>query len=209
MFRKISVVSAIALLLITLTGCVKLKIDLAVNPDDTVSGSMIVAFKSQTEGLTEPEQFFQAQDGMTVEPYKSGEYVGSKVTFEPKSFKEFSLGSSESNLYFKRVDQKIYVSGQIDLTTNSAYIQDTPFVDALALGDISVSISMPGRISSSTGKVDGDKVTFTGKLGKNLDIDAVSDLSEDYSWVGFTVAAVVLFSLAATAVILRLRKRKK
>jgi hypothetical protein len=197
LLRKLSLTALLASVVILLTGCVKLNIDLNVNSDDTVSGTMIVAFQDMGTINMQPTQFYTPQEGMTVEPYKDDTYVGSKITFAKKTFKDFSLGSDSSGLSFSRDGNFIRVHGLIALagSSNADDIKSNPFAGLLTGGDIRVSITMPGKITSAKGKVEGNKVTFTGKLGEDLVIDASSDTSPDNSWIAFAIGCGTLLGL--------------
>jgi hypothetical protein len=73
-----------------------------------------------------------------------------------------------------------------------------------------VSITLPGKVTSKTGTVSGNTVTFKGDLGEKIVIDATSDQSTASNMPGviaFSAIGAALLGLGAFAVI-RSRKAK-
>ncbi|NBR24023.1 MAG: hypothetical protein EBU08_09685 [Micrococcales bacterium] len=223
MFRK-SLMAAIALTFVVFTsGCMKFNMDLTVNKDDTVEGSMVVAFSNSALGLMgggnplDTADLGQDQPGVTTMPYEDSEYTGTKVTFEPKKFSEFSTGATGEELSFKRDGDIVTVSGAINLnngeidTTQLEEYKSNPLTSYLFENmDITVSITLPGKVTSKTGTVSGNTVTFKGDLGEKIVIDATSDQSTASNMPGviaFSAIAAALLGLGAFAVI-RSRKAK-
>ena len=209
MFRK-SLMAAIALTFVVFTsGCMKFNMDLTVNKDDTVEGSMVVAFSNSALGLMgggnplDTADLGQDQEGVTTMPYKDSEYTGTKVTFEPKKFSEFSTGATGEELSFKRDGDIVTVSGAINLNNgdiDTAQLEEyksNPLTSYLFENmDISVSITLPGKVTSKAGTVSGNTVTFKGDLGEKIVIDATSDQSTPSN-----LPAVIAFSSIAAAMV--------
>lgn len=222
-FRK-SLMAAIALTFVVFTsGCMKFNMDLTVNKDDTVEGSMVVAFSTSALAMAgganplDGADLGQDQEGVTTTPYKDNDYTGTKVTFEPKKFSEFSTGATGEQLKFKRTGDIVTVSGAIDLnggdidTAQLEQYKSNPLTSYLFENmDISVKITMPGKVTSKTGTVSGNTVTFKGDLGEKIVIDATSDQSTPSNVpaiIAFSSIAAAMLGLGAFAVI-RGRKAK-
>lgn len=220
MLRK-SLMATIALTLAVLTsGCMKFNMDLTVNKDDTVQGSMIIAFSNEALDLAnsmggssslDTNTLIQKQDGMTTEPFKDDKFTGTKVTFSPKKFSEFSTGTVDS-LKFTRTGDIVSVSGALDLSggdpTTFEQAQANPMTAGLLKNfDISIRLTLPGKVTSTSGVVSGNTVTFKGTPGAKLVIDAKSDQSptSDSSMLIFGGVAV---AAVAVGVVLFLRSRK-
>jgi hypothetical protein len=214
--------TSIAIILIFITsGCMKLNMNLVVNEDDTVSGDMIIAYSNQALALAESygssnaldvNNLITKQDGMTVTPYKDDSYTGSKVTFAKKPFSAFSTGTSADSLTFTKTGNIVKVSGVLDMSGNSSSsvsdAMSNPLTASLfSTSDIAVTITMPGKVTSSTGTVNGQTVTFKGKLGDKLVISAEADETKDNTLLFVGIGAAVLAALGAAAFILR-RKSK-
>lgn len=220
MLRK-SLMATIALTLVVLTsGCMKFNMDLTVNKDDTVQGSMIIAFSNEAldlansmggSGALDTNTLIQKQDGMTTEAFKDDKFTGTKVTFSPKKFSEFSTGTADS-LKFTRTGDIVSVSGTLDLSggdpTTFEQIQTNPMTAGLMKTfDISIRLTMPGKVTSTTGVVSGNTVTFKGTPGEKLVIDAKSDQSATADSSMLIVGGVVAAAVVA-GVVLVLRNRK-
>lgn len=210
MLRK-TLMATIALTLVVLTsGCMKFNMDLTVNKDDTVQGSMIIAFSNEALDLAnsmggsnalDTSTLVQKQDGMTTEPFKDDKFTGTKVTFSPKKFSEFTTGTADS-LKFTRTGEVVSVSGTLDLSggdpTTFEQVQNNPMTAGLMKTfDIAIRITLPGKVTSTTGVVSGNTVTFKGTPGEKLIIDAKSDQSATSD-----PSIVIIGGIAATAVAL-------
>jgi hypothetical protein len=222
MIRKtLAAVAALTIVLIT-SGCMKLNLDLSVNKDDTVSGSLILAYSNDALALANSmgsssalntDSLITQQPGMTITPYKDDNYTGSKITFDAKPFSEFSTGTSAGALKFTREGNIISVTGAIDMSggdpSSIEQAKNNPLTSGLfQKSDISVSITMPGKITSKTGLIEGNKVTFKGQLGDNIVIDAQSDDSAGLDVATIAIGASALAVVAAGATFLMLKRRK-
>ncbi len=188
--KRILLKASLVLVLIFLTsGCMKLKMNLVVGKDDTVSGSTVLAYSraaasfsgSGISSALDPNRLFKDKSLITITPYEDNSgYVGNKVTFKKQSIESFKLGATNQTITFKRHGSVIDVNGVIDLTSNgldtSSNNPEDGFTNsAFDSNDISIKITLPGSISSSTGQVSGNTVTFTGKPGEVIKIQASSD----------------------------------
>jgi hypothetical protein len=221
MFRRIQVALAAVSILLFTSGCMKVNMDLTVNKNDTVSGSVIIAFSNDaidlaksmgSESALSTDSLIKEQPGIKVEPFQDANYQGSKVTFEERPFDEFSTGTDADSLKFTRTGNIISVTGAIDMAGDNPTLIDqvrtNPITSGLfAKSDISVSITMPGKITSTTGVIDGNTVTFKGELGDNIIIDAQADdsLAFDPLAIGAGVLALAGAGVAG-AVLLKRRK---
>jgi hypothetical protein len=222
MIRKtLAALAALTIVLVT-SGCMKLNLDLSVNKDDTVSGSLILAYSNEALALANSmgsssslntDSLITQQPGMTVTAYKDDKYTGSKITFDAKPFSEFSTGTSAGALKFTRAGNIISVTGAIDMSggdpSTIEQVKNNPLTSGLfQKSDISVSITMPGKITSKTGVIEGNKVTFKGQLGDNIVIDAQSDDSAGFDVATIAIAGGALALLAAGGAFLVIRRKK-
>lgn len=222
MLRKVlATATAIGIMFIT-TGCMKLNLDLTVNKDDTVSGAMVIAYSNDALALAESmgsasslntDSLISEQPGMTVAPYKDDNYTGSKITFDAKPFSDFSTGTTAGALSFKREGNIVSVTGSIDMSggdpSSIEQAKNNPLTSGLFdKSDIAVSITMPGKITSKTGIIEGNKVTFKGQLGDNIVIDAQSEDSAGLDVMTIAIGGGALAVAAAGATFLILKRRK-
>ncbi len=223
MFKKTVAISVLAILSFFLTGCMKFNLDLSVNDKDEVSGSMILAFNKQALALSEsmggsqildPDQLITENENMTVETYDDEEFSGSKIIFAAVPMTEFASGATGESLKFVRDGNIITVSGVIDMAGTDPTALDAAKNNPLTSGffdtsDISVSITLPGSVSSTNGKVEGNKVTFSGQLGDKILIDAKADTSNNMALIAMVGGVAIALAAAGGATALIIRNRKK
>lgn len=182
-------IAAVSVMLLT-TGCVKLNLDLTVDGNDTVSGTMVFAVaKSLAElgdqseaGSTGPEteNLFGDAENVKVEAFDDGDFVGSSYTFDGLPLENFKPEVAEGSSFgLKRDGDNIVVSGVLDTVSESAELEDNPFGDALLAGFISsseirVSITLPGQIKETNGTVEGQTITWKGSFGEKLELNAIA-----------------------------------
>lgn len=221
MFRRIQIAFASAAVLLATSGCMKVNLDLTVKENDTVSGSMILAFSNDAIELAKSmgsdsslntDSLVTEEPGMTVEQYKDSDYAGTKITFDERPFAEFSTGTSADSLSFKRDGSIVSITGAINMAGDDPaaieQIRTNPITSGLFdKSDISVSITMPGKILESSGTVVGNTVTFKGELGDNIVIDVKADTSASMDF-GLLAAGGLALAGVVTAGVLLLNRRK-
>jgi hypothetical protein len=92
---------AFAALVFLMTGCIKLNMNLGINPDNTVSGTIEIGVQKELVDLTgQNVEDLLGTDaplpgnapGVTVEPFDDGEFVGRQVILEDVPIEEFNSG---------------------------------------------------------------------------------------------------------------------
>jgi len=222
MFRRIQLALAAVSILLVTSGCMKVNMDLTVNGNDTVSGSIIIAFSKEaintakslgSESALSTDSLIKEQPGITVEQFMDADYQGRKVTFEERPFNEFTTGTDADSLTFTRNGNIISVTGAIDMAGEDPSLIDqvrtNPLTSNLfSKSDISVSITMPGKVTSTTGLIEGNTVTFKGELGENIMIDVQADDSSPFGLIAIAIGGLVLAGAVGAGVLL-LNRRKK
>jgi hypothetical protein len=88
-------------LVFLMTGCIKLNMNLGINPDNTVSGTIEIGVQKELVDLTgqNVEDLLGTDaplpgnaSGVTVEPFDDGEFVGRQVILEDVPIEEFNSG---------------------------------------------------------------------------------------------------------------------
>jgi hypothetical protein len=183
------VLAALSVVLLT-TGCVKLNVDLTVNGDDTVSGTMVFAVSKELAALseesessgtgTETEGLLKNAENVTIEPFDDGDFVGSTYTFEGLLLEEFAPEIGEESAFgLSREGDNLIVAGVIDTSSDSEELENNPFAGAFLAGlvsssDLRVSITLPGEIKETNGTVEGQTITWKGSFGKKLEMNAIA-----------------------------------
>lgn len=212
--------------LFVLTGCFKVDMDLTVQPDDTVDGTMIVAFDRSfldmmgslgEEGM-DPSELFDTSDlpeGSTIEEYDEGGFVGERVTLDGADLAELSestSGEEQGELTIRRDGDVYRVEGAMDMTQEGG--EDLLDMDEM-MGDaeLRVRLTFPGEVTESNGAIDGRSVTWEPKMGERNEMTAVAQAEEESDSSTAMIAAVAVGSLlavgaVATLLVLRLRKTR-
>ena len=190
------------LTLVTLTGCTRVQVAMAVQPDDTVDGEIVIATpEGNGPEVTVPPEL---EDKVEISPYDEDGFVGSRASFDDLTFAEVSelaaLGgsaSSRANLEMRRVGERISVQGRADLTTM-----------AVDRSDVRLAISFPGEIVETDGEADSGTVTWNFAPGEVTPLNAsvVSTDPNAPSAVGWTLLLTVLVGVAAGATVLLARR---
>ncbi|TCK25053.1 DUF3153 domain-containing protein [Pseudonocardia endophytica] len=206
--RVLTAVLVTLVALLTLSGCARVQAGLAVQPDDTVDGDVVIATPGgapdgKGPAITVPPEL---ADDVDVAPYSQDGYVGSKITFTGLTFEQVSklnllggVAGGRADLELRRVGGRIAVQGRADLTT-------VPVDGA----DVQLRINFPGEVVETNGEPDGGQVNWTfapGEVGQiNASVAATDpNAPSTVGWTLFLGALVV--AAAGVAVVLAKRNR--
>jgi hypothetical protein len=203
-------------------------VNLIINKDATVSGSMVFAVADSLAGLSEDnsndsdplkDSFNTEAEGVTESEYKSGGYTGTKYTFDRIPFEEFNKGNSEGENEFKLIQDgnRLTIKGLVDFSQTDS---EDPSSDLGAWGDefaksitssfdINISVKFPVKVLESTGKIsdDGMTVSWKPKYGEKVDISTTVEIPSGFQ---FIYLIIILGLLGVGALIfLILRKSRK
>jgi hypothetical protein len=147
---------------VVLTGCVRVQVDLELQSDDTVDGTMVLALQSGVGELldtTDPEladQLFgdaaEPFNDAVIDTYQLDDYVGQKVTFEGQPIAKLALGTGDLTV---TRDGNLYVLDGVIDATEAANGADIP-----ASADITLSVTFPGPVYEHNGTLEGRTVTW-------------------------------------------------
>ncbi|MGI8615729.1 MAG: LppM family (lipo)protein [Actinomycetota bacterium] len=216
--RRLLTLGAMALLL---AGCFKVNMDVEVSPENTVSGSAIIAVD---EGLIElsgqsADQLFEDMNlsdlpaGAQVEPYEEDGFIGQRITFDEVSLEDFrgentlSGGAAGEELDIVRRGDEFVVSGAIDMSGQEFTGTEIPeeFMDNF---EFRVSITFPGEVKSATGEIDGNTVTWEPTIGENTRVEAVASAIPSESPPLLMILLIAAGALVLGAVVYLLTHRK-
>src|SRR6266511_4237409 len=94
-------IGAFVALVFLMTGCIKLNMNLGINSDNTVSGTIEIGVQKELVDLTgqnvedllgTDSPFATDAPGVTVEPFDDGEFAGQQFIFEDLPIEEFNSG---------------------------------------------------------------------------------------------------------------------
>jgi phosphatidylinositol mannoside-binding LppM-like protein len=203
---------AFAVLALLLSACIKLDMNLTVNSDDTVDGTIIFALNKQLIQLSGQSAddllgssgpIATDAPGVSTSPYEDDEFQGQKITLDNVPLSRFNdENNGQDSLRIEHQGDTYVVSGALDLSQTGASgasgVTGLPDAQQLfASAQMKVSITFPGPVTESNGKVDGNTVTWVPKFGQRLELHAVADASG-----GGSSTTLILLIVAAVVVIL-------
>jgi len=193
-------IGAFLALAVLLTGCIKLNVDLAINANDTVNGTIVLGVQKELLELTgqSAEDLLGDADliptgatGVTVEPFEDDEFVGQQIIFEDLPIAEFNsgalgasgatgisgvTGAGGDSLNIAREGETFVVTGVLDLSSGlsgaTGPFAGTGGAQFFESADIQISITFPGEVVQANGEVDGNTVTYAPEFGDRLEINA-------------------------------------
>lgn len=182
-----AVALAISVALVT-SGCMKIEMGLTVSSSDTVSGTAIVAFSKKmieagnANGAT-PDMFdtagmFGEGTGVTAENYSDDKFIGTKYSFDEIGLDKFYSASGSTSLRIIRKGDELIVGGAIDTSGGASDVDAVRGNPATAElfedSALIVSISLPGEIKSTNGKLSGNTIVWEAQIGDRVVFEAVS-----------------------------------
>lgn len=193
---------------VLLGGCARVRTALAVQPDDTVAGQIVVATPQTSPEdpgpvVTLPPELVSEVD---VVAYRQEGYTGSVLRFSGLGFDQVPAltravqpAGEAVQFTLRRVGGRLLVDGTVNLKTVS--------VDK---ADFQLKISFPGQVLDHNGDLDGNTVSWTFIPSEVGDITAVvayddPDAPSVLNWTLGLSAVVALVALAVVGLARRAR----
>ena len=226
--RKLAVTIAALLSTVLLTGCIKLDMDLTVNSDKTVSGTVIGALSNYLAAMADESGdagtdslasgldslFDESTPGVTIKEYNSGGFTGQKYILDHVAISNFGKTDSGGETFTIKLNgNKVTVSGVLDLsmdqeTTSGLDLFGTDLTKGLfSSAQMRIAIRFPGKVISSSGEIsaDGKQVVWTPVFGERNELSATVELPNTKKLVTYAGAGLVLVLLLMLALFLRKR----
>jgi LppM domain len=220
-------------LVFLMTGCIKLNMNLGINSDDTVSGTVEFGVQKELLDLTgqnvedllgSDAPFPNDTPGVTVEPFDDGEFAGQQFVFEDVPIEEFNSGGiagatgatggtgAGDTLQIARRGDTFVVSGVLDLSRGlsgaTGPFGGTGGAQFFESADIKIAITFPGEVLQAPGgEIDGNTVTYVPEFGERLEINATGsavDNGEAADVVGGSDSFLPLILIIAGVVVVLL-----
>lgn len=195
-------------LMLLLTGCLKMDLDLSIKEDQTVNGTMLIALESDTmrmfgvdpaDMLAEQDESFTDVDGVTITPYDDGTWVGSEYTFDQVSLDDFNTDAADD----PEAMQVIYDSeagtyefrAVADFAFEEEFDEEGMDLDGIPFdletmwrtAEITMAVTFPGEVLEHNGEVSGTTVTWSPPVNERTELYAVARASDG----GLSPAALV------------------
>ena len=219
--KKLLVLLVLGAMTVMLSGCVRLGIDLQVNKNKTVSGTMVFALADSlaalggsSNSLTQGGLIDSKTPGVTTLPYSKDGFTGQEYVLKDVPISAFKPMGQDNSFSISETPTRITVSGYLDLSSTSGGDATSSLLASsiLSTADIHVTIKFPYDVVSSTGVISSDRrtVTWRPKLGEKTKLEAVIAIPSGSIAIEIVgVLVVVLLAIAVGAFIGRQRKRKK
>lgn len=205
-----------ALVVLALSGCMKMDMDIELHADDTVSGTFIVGISNEFADLVgqSPDQMAEEMaaemvdvDGTTVAPYADDDYIGTVTTFDAVPLAEWTASNADDeSLRVVREGDEYVVSGVLDLTEAGGMEE---FGLTIPL-DIRIAVTFPGSVTEHNGTLTGTTVEWVPVAGERLVIDArgsaVAGGGAGFPWL-ILVAGLVAVAAVVAIVLVAARRR--
>ncbi|WP_061961380.1 LppM family (lipo)protein [Demequina flava] len=201
----LSIVSVLAL-----AGCMKIDMDLTLNPDDTMSGSVLMAVEEGTGeslGLSDEElaeQMFADTEsdfpGGTVEEYNADGYIGQKTSFENQPLEEFGATTDGMQIYRDEDDYVVESDAPFNEGTDLSQLPET--------AEATMSVTFPGTVHESNGTLEGTTVTWN-LFEMDEPVYARGSAQKDASFPVWIIAVVGLALGVLVGIVLWLTLRGK
>ncbi len=180
--RRLATSAAVAsVLALGLAGCIKMDMQLELQPDDTVDGSMVFAVSSALVEMSgqDPQDMvdemqqdiLDSDQDMRTEPYDDGEFVGTTTYFDGAALDTFGAGDEESMQIVREGDEFV-VTGVMDMT-EAAGGEDLGMAAGMMEGmDIRIAVTFPGAVADHNGTLEGNTVSWEPTVGERLEMNA-------------------------------------
>ena len=186
--------AVLALLVATLTGCLQVDADLAVE-GDTVSGTLLTAIHKETAALLEldPAEVFAGEndeltslEGVSAEPYDDGSWAGSRLTFDQVSIddlNERSVGDPDGLRIHRDGPAGTYeLSLVLDFSWMSELVEDgsaaeqqgVDVAQLLERFQVAVAVTFPDQVTEHNGQLSGTTVTWSPEPAERTELRAVA-----------------------------------
>ena len=201
-------VVGLLLLGVLLGGCARVRAALAVQPDDTVTGELVVATPAKSADDKGPTVTLPADLAKSVEvtPYQQDGYAGTVLRFSGLTFEQTAAltratfpGSDRAQFSMRRAGGRVLVTGLIDLTAVS--------VDK---ADFQLKMSFPGRIVEANGESEAGTVSWTFTPGEVGDISAIVAYADPGapSVLNWAIGLGAVVAVAAVVVVVAARRTR-
>lgn len=201
------------LTMFALSGCMKVDAQLAINEDNTVTGSIVMALDKRMASLTGKSQdqlvstITVAPDtlakGTVVQPYQDDLFIGRRYVFTNVPLNDFH-GTDQVSVTLVHEARAYIFNGVADLhTVNLTDPAAQRFANMFAF---KISVTFPGDVVESNGAISGRTVTWSPKAGESMPMHARAEMPAG-SWkpwaLGLGIFLVLVVLMVGVIVLVR------
>lgn len=204
-----------ALLVGTLTGCLKVESAITINSDDTVDAVAVVAVDKSVVEQTDQsvaeiaDALVNAAPLASSEPYEDDNFVGAKTTINDLPIEEFSYISAPylPEVSITKEGGDYLFLANIDTNVGVFYGEPDNAVAELGEPTIQVTVTFPGEVIESNGQISGNSVTWQVTAQEQVELQAVGRGSGGGFPILFAVLAAGLLAVIGLVLLLVLSRR--
>ncbi len=218
--RPLKACLALVVAAFTLTGCMKLEMDLTIAEEDTVSGSLIFAVERGVLLLSEKPAAQAVDEALTgvgsmpkgsrTEVYEDSKYYGRKVIFDRVPLAEFNRTDGSG--------PKIVHSGGLytftldgDTSTLDLGSQAHLYRQLLDATEVRISVTFPGKVieRDNLATLEGQTVNWRVKLGSKHQFKAVSEEPAHFPWLLVAGVGTIFGALTLVGMLVFFSRRRR
>ena len=219
--RRAGMALALVAMVLLLSGCLKLDMDLTVSEDDTLSGTLIFAFdkalmqaagQSPEDVLSGTEPLPADLEGVTQKDYQDDKYQGVQYTFEGLPLEKWNTEGTDIKI--ERQGEEFKVSGSMDFSgateSTGDPTMDQQMSSAFESAEIRIKLTFPGEVKDGNGEISGNSITWEPKFGETTELMATASAvpGGGNMTLFIIIGAVVLILIIVIVVVAASRKGK-
>lgn len=198
MKKIVSVIGVMVALVLSLTGCMKMDVDLVVSSPEKASLSMVMAFDKQVVGDASVDEVLGQMGATEEEIFKNFPEEAQKTPYDQDGFKGYLFTVSDKSL-----TEMGDISGELGPKVNIEFrggqyyfsAQGMAGSDASTLTESTMTVTFPGEVVSAStgGQIDGKTVSFDMRSvpGEMTAVAKAKDNTPLYLSLGFGVLALL------------------
>lgn len=210
--QPLRALAALTLVAFALTGCMKVDMNVTVNTDDTLDGTMIVAVdksmlalsgKSPEDAFKNAKEISDLPEGSRAEAYDDGKYYGQKIIYDNLPFTAFNSGKKGAPAITHNDGRYTFSA---DMNTAGSNLGPQAQLAAPLLSSIKIKfvITFPGKVieHDESAIVSGNTVTWNVRLGEDNKLRAVAEEGSTFPWLVVAVVGGGLGLLVIAGIVL-------
>ncbi|MDO5743928.1 MAG: hypothetical protein Q4P23_05615 [Micrococcaceae bacterium] len=209
MKKIVSVIGVMLALVLSLTGCMKVDVDLLVSSPEKASMDMVMAFDQKLIGDASVDEMLGQMGTSEAELFKSFPADATKAPYDKDGFKGYTFSVKDKSL-----TQMSDISGElgpkldIEFRDGLYYFsaQGLAGADPSTLSESTMTVTFPGEVTSASAgaEIDGNTVSFDMRAAKG-DMTAVAK-EKDNTSLYLSLAFGVLAILGAVIAVVMMRR---
>jgi hypothetical protein len=220
---RVLAAASLAVLTLTLSGCVRMGVEVDLKADDAATSSVVLAVEDKyldqtgqspdsvidalTQGQDDP-----AQDAVRTENFQQDGYTGTRYVYPDVAISD--VGAQVGwPIKVVRKGGDYLVSGTLDLTEEGLKSRGGASIENLS---VTVDITFPGKVRRSNGTIDGNTVRWEPTVGEAVEIRArgsasgpADQLADEVLVLGLSgLVILLLIGIIVWQAMMRVRDRR-